>query len=383
MIRERTDVVGLDSAILMDPAVWQASGHISNFTDPMIDCRECKHRFRADVVTGSDCPECGAIDSMTEAREFNLMFKTHVGPIEDDASVSYMRPETAQGIFVNFDNVLTTSRRRLPFGIAQQGKSFRNEITPGNFIFRTREFEQMEMEFFVHPDDADSWYQKWIGLREEWYLELGMRPENLRRDVHPAEKLSHYSAGTTDLQYRFPWGWEELEGIANRTDFDLKAHADHSGKRLTYFDQEANAHIVPYVIEPAAGVDRILLAFLCDAYRVQLDEKGNDRVFLKLDSRLAPVQVAILPLSRNDALSSLTQEVWTRIRSRWATQFDDTQSIGRRYRRQDEVGTPLCVTIDFDSIKDHSVTIRKRDTQTQIRVGIDSLIDAVAENLSC
>jgi glycyl-tRNA synthetase len=381
MVRERTDIVGLDASILMAPAVWEASGHVSNFTDPMVDCKECKHRFRADDLDGHACPECGAVDSMTDAREFNLMFKTHVGPVEDRASVTYLRPETAQGIFVNFDNVLTTSRKRLPFGIAQQGKSFRNEITPGNFIFRTREFEQMEMEFFVHPDEADAWYQRWIETREQWYLDLGMRPENLRRDVHPPEKLSHYSAGTTDLQYHFPWGWEELEGIANRTDFDLKAHAAASGKRLTYFDQASNEHIVPYVIEPAAGVDRIVLAFLSDAYTVEPDDKGNDRVFLKFDPRLAPIQVAILPLSRNEKLNPLASEVWGLLRSRWATQFDDTQSIGRRYRRQDEVGTPLCVTIDFDSLEDNAVTIRDRDSQAQVRVKIDALADAVGERI--
>ena len=381
MVRERTDIVGLDASILMAPAVWEASGHVSNFTDPMVDCKECKHRFRADELQGNACPECDAVDSMTDAREFNLMFKTHVGPVEDGASVTYLRPETAQGIFVNFDNVLTTSRKRLPFGIAQQGKSFRNEITPGNFIFRTREFEQMEMEFFVHPDEADTWYQRWIETREQWYLDLGMRPANLRRDVHPPEKLSHYSAGTTDVQYHFPWGWEELEGIANRTDFDLKAHAKASGKRLTYFDQASNEHIVPYVIEPAAGVDRILLAFLSDAYTVEPDDKGNDRVFLKFDSRLAPIQAAILPLSRNEKLDPLAREVWGLLRSRWATQFDDTQSIGRRYRRQDEVGTPICVTIDFDSLDDNAVTIRDRDSQAQVRVKIDALVDAVGERI--
>ena len=381
MVRERTDIVGLDASILMAPAVWEASGHVSNFTDPMVDCKECKHRFRADAIDGNACPECAAIDSMTDAREFNLMFKTHVGPVEDGASVTYLRPETAQGIFVNFDNVLTTSRKRLPFGIAQQGKSFRNEITPGNFIFRTREFEQMEMEFFVQPDAADHWYREWIETREQWYLDLGMRPDNLRRDVHPPEKLSHYSAGTTDLQYHFPWGWEELEGIANRTDFDLKAHAEASGKRLTYFDQASNEHVVPYVIEPAAGVDRIVLAFLSDAYTVEPDDKGNDRVLLKLDPRLAPIQVAILPLSRNEKLDPLAREVWGLLRSRWATQFDDTQSIGRRYRRQDEVGTPLCVTIDFDSLEDNAVTIRDRDSQAQVRVEVDALADAVGERI--
>ena len=282
LVYERDDIVGLDSAILMAPRVWEASGHLVNFHDPLVDCRNCKQRFREDTLTDDVCPNCGERGAMTESRAFNLMFKTHVGPVEDSANVAYLRPETAQGIFVNFESVLTTTRRRLPFGIAQQGKSFRNEITPGNFIFRTREFEQMEMEFFVHPDSAEEWYHRWIDLREQWYYRIGMRPENLRRDVHPPEKLSHYSAGTTDLQYRFPWGWDELEGIANRTDFDLKAHAQAAGRTLSYFDTETNEHVVPYVIEPAAGVDRIFLSLLTDAYHVEPDEKGDARVILKL-----------------------------------------------------------------------------------------------------
>ncbi len=381
MVRERSDIVGIDSAILMSPKVWEASGHIANFHDPLVDCRQCKQRFREDKLAGTACPNCGAENSMTNPRQFNLMFKTHVGPVEDEGAVAYLRPETAQGIFVNFDNVLTTTRRRLPFGVAQQGKSFRNEITPGNFIFRTREFEQMEMEFFVAPADADEWYARWIDLREQWYIDLGMNAENLRRDVHPPEKLSHYSAGTTDLQYRFPWDWDELEGIANRTDFDLKVHAEHSGKRLMYFDSETNEHVVPYVIEPAAGVDRIMLAFLCDAYSVEADEKGDDRVVLKFHPRLAPIKVAVLPLSKKDVLRPLAEETWRLLRSRWATQYDDTQSIGRRYRRQDEVGTPLCVTIDFDSLDDNAVTIRDRDTQKQDRVPLPELTAAIADKL--
>ena len=378
---ERRDVVGIDAAILMAPQVWQASGHLSSFFDPLVDCRECKQRFRHDELAGNACPHCGAVDSMTTPRQFSLMFKTQVGPVEDEASVAYLRPETAQGIFVNFENVLTSSRRRLPFGIAQQGKAFRNEITPGNFIFRTREFEQMELEFFVHPEEADSWYQRWIALREQWYADLGMRSENLRRDVHPPEKLSHYSAGTTDIQYRFPWGWQELEGIANRTDFDLKAHSQHSGKRLAYFDPDTKEHLVPYVVEPSAGVDRIMLAFLCDAYTVEPDEKGDDRVILKFHPRLAPIKVAVLPLSKREALMPLAQDVWARLRPHWATQLDDTQSIGRRYRRQDEAGTPLCVTVDFDSLEDNAVTIRDRDTQEQVRVAVPEIVDAVRGKL--
>ncbi len=381
MVWERGDIVGIDSAILTSPKVWEASGHLVNFSDPLVDCRECQQRFRADELDGDVCPSCGARDSMTEVRQFNLLFKTHAGPVEDEGAVAYLRPETAQGMFVNFENVLSSSRRRLPFGIAQQGKSFRNEITPGNFIFRTREFEQMELEFFVEPAEADAWYQRWIDLREQWYVDLGMRRENLRRDVHPQEKLSHYSAGTTDLQYRFPWGWAELEGIANRTDFDLKAHAEHSGKKLLYFDPETNEHRVPYVVEPAAGVERIFLAFLCDAYSVEPDEKGDDRVILKFHPRLAPIKVAVLPLSKKDVLAPLAQDVWALLRGQWATQYDDTQSIGRRYRRQDEVGTPLCVTIDFDSLDDNAVTIRDRDTQQQDRVPVPELVDAVRAKL--
>ena len=277
--------------------------------------------------------------------------------------------------------MLTSTRRRLPFGIAQQGKSFRNEITLGNFIFRTREFEQMEMEFFVAPDESDEWYQRWIDLREQWYTDLGINPENIRRDVHPAEKLSHYATGTTDLQYRYPWGWDELEGIANRTNFDLTQHSQSSGKRLEYFDPQTNEHIVPHVIEPAAGVDRIMLALLCDAYQVMPDEKGNDRIVLAFHPRVAPVTVAVLPLSRKEPVANLAQEVWTKLRPHWTTQYDDTQSIGRRYRRQDEIGTPLCVTVDFESLEDDSVTIRDRDTQEQVRVRIDELTDTLRDRL--
>ncbi len=381
MVRERSDVVGIDTAIIQSPRVWEASGHVQNFHDPMVDCRACQGRFREDHLEGPACPTCGATDSFTEAREFNLMFRTHVGPVEDAAAAAYLRPETAQGIFVNFENVLTATRRRLPFGIAQQGKSFRNEITLGNFIFRTREFEQMEMEYFVAPEDAERAYREWIDLREAWYHELGVDPANLRRDVHPAEKLSHYSAGTTDIQYRFPWGWDELEGIANRTDFDLTQHGESSGKRLEYFDQAEQRHIVPHVIEPAAGVDRIMLALLCDAYRVVQDEKGDDRVVLALAPRIAPVTVAVLPLSRKEPVAELARQVWDQLRPWWTTQYDDTQSIGRRYRRQDEIGTPLCVTVDFDSLEDDAVTIRDRDSQQQERVQIAGLVEGLRARL--
>ncbi|HJN92230.1 MAG TPA: glycine--tRNA ligase [Dehalococcoidia bacterium] len=387
MVRDRRDIVGLDAAILMAPKVWETSGHVQNFHDPLVDCRECKMRFREDHLAEQGylpdkiCPSCGAVESMTDTRQFNLMFKTFVGPVEEDAATAYLRPETAQGIFVNFENVLTTTRRRLPFGIAQQGKSFRNEITPGNFIFRTREFEQMEMEFFVHPDEADDWYRRWVDLREQWFVDLGVRPENIRRDVHAAEKLSHYSAGTTDLQYHFPWGWDELEGIANRTNFDLGVHAEASGRKLTYFDNETNEHVVPYVVEPALGVDRAMLVFLLDAYHSEPDEKGDDRVLLKFHPRIAPVKVAVLPLSRKEPVANLAGEVWDALRPHWFTQYDDTQSIGRRYRRQDEIGTPLCVTVDFDSLDDNAATIRERDTQEQIRVPIPELPAAIREKL--
>ena len=381
-VHERADVVGIDTAIIQSPRVWEASGHVENFHDPLVDCRNCRQRFRADHLDGPACPNCGAADSFTEARAFNLMFKTHVGPVEEGGGVAYLRPETAQGIFLNFENVLNSSRRRLPFGIAQQGKSFRNEITLGNFIFRTREFEQMEMEFFVQPSEAEEWYARWIDLRERWYTEaLGIRAENLRRDVHPAEKLSHYSAGTTDLQYHYPWGWDELEGIANRTDYDLKQHAEQSGKRLEYFDPESNEHVVPYVIEPAAGVDRILLAVLTDAYSISPDEKGDERVVLRFDPRIAPVTVAVLPLSRKEPVAVLAGEVWDLLRPHWTSQYDDTQSIGRRYRRQDEIGTPYCVTVDFDSLEDRAATIRDRDTQEQERVPIEGLIERLREHL--
>ena len=381
MVRERSDIVGIDTAIIQSPRVWEASGHVQNFSDPMVDCRECKGRFRADHLEGPTCPTCGATGSFTEAREFNLMFRTHVGPVEDAAATAYLRPETAQGIFINFENVLGSTRRRLPFGIAQQGKSFRNEITPGNFIFRTREFEQMEMEFFVDPAESNEWYERWIDLREAWHHDLGIRPENLRRDVHSPESLSHYSAGTTDLQYRFPWGWDELEGIANRTDFDLTQHGESSGKRLDYFDQAADRHVIPHVIEPAVGVDRIMLALLCDAYRVIPDEKGDARVVLALEPRMAPVTVAVLPLSRKQPVADLAREVWDQLRPHWTTQYDDTQSIGRRYRRQDEIGTPWCVTVDFESLDDNAATIRHRDTQKQDRLPIPELANELRARL--
>ncbi len=379
MVQLRDDIVGLDAAILMAPRVWEASGHIATFTDPLVDCRNCKERFRADQLPESGaCPNCGMKDTFTEARQFNLMFKTFVGPVEDDASVAYLRPETAQGIFVNFTNVQTTTRKKPPFGIAQIGKSFRNEITPGNFVFRTREFEQMEMEFFVPPEDGPRWYEYWCGERYRWYIELGIPEDQLRLRPHETAELSHYSAGTSDVEFLYPWGWGELEGIANRTDFDLAQHSKFSGQDLSYYDQENDRRYLPHVIEPAAGADRATLAFLLAAYEEEEipNDKGGveKRTVLKLHPRLAPIKVAVLPLSKNEKLVPVAEEVATALRGDLMIDVDTAGSIGRRYRRQDEVGTPLCVTIDFDTLDDRAVTIRDRDTMTQERVPIDGLL---------
>ncbi len=382
-VHQRDDMVGLDASILMAPQVWVASGHVGGFSDPLVECKNCHHRFRADQINGSACPDCGG--ELTESRQFNLMFKTFLGPIEDEAAQTYLRPETAQGIFVNFSNVLTTTRRKLPFGIAQVGKAFRNEITVGNFIFRTREFEQMEIEFFVKPGDDDEWHQRWIEECMAWYTGLGIAPDHLHIRQHEASELSHYSKATSDIEYAFPWGWGEIQGIANRTDFDLNAHSKASGKDLTYFDEEAKEHFTPYVIEPSAGVDRALLAFLLDAYREEdiptADGKSEKRVVLKLHPALAPVKVAVLPLSRNERLATKTREVYDLVRKSFVCQYDDAQSIGRRYRRQDEIGTPLCVTVDFQTIDDDAVTIRDRDTMQQERVAISELGSALRERL--
>ncbi|HEX8221642.1 MAG TPA: glycine--tRNA ligase [Chloroflexia bacterium] len=369
MVHRRDDIVGLDSAILMSPLIWQASGHVTEFTDPMVDCKSCKRRFRADQVEGDRCPECGG--EFTEVRRFNLMFKTFVGPVEDEASVAYLRPETAQGIFVNFFNVQQSMRRKLPFGIAQQGKAFRNEITPGNFIFRTREFEQMEMEFFVKPGTDEEWHQYWIDTRYEWYLKYGLNPDRLRIREHAKEELAHYAKATSDVEYNFPWGWAELEGVANRTDFDLRRHSESSNKDLSYFNDETNEHIVPYVIEPAAGPDRIALTFLVDAYHEEPDKEGT-RVVLRFHPEIAPIKVAVLPLSKK--LADKAHEVHGMVRQYYMSQYDDTGSIGKRYRRQDEIGTPICVTIDFDTLEDQAVTVRDRDTMEQVRVPITELL---------
>ncbi len=379
----RRDMVGLDAAILMHPEVWRASGHVENFTDPLVDCRNCRQRFRADHIEGDSCPNCGETGTFTEARQFNLMFETHMGPVQTDENRVHLRPETAQGIFVNFDNVLNTTRRKLPFGIAQIGKTFRNEITTGNFIFRTREFEIMEIEFFVKPGEDEEWHETWIDDCMAWYTGLGVDPERLRLRPHESDELAHYAKATYDIEYLYPWGWGEIQGIANRTDFDLKAHSDASGESLTYFDEQAKERYTPYVIEPSAGVDRAVMTFLSDAYTEEetMSAKGKPetRVLLKLHPAIAPVKVAVLPLSRNERLVPTAHRVHDLIRESGVvdglTQYDDAQSIGRRYRRQDEIGTPLCVTVDFDSLDDQAVTIRDRDTMTQVRVPIDRLVD--------
>jgi glycyl-tRNA synthetase len=381
MVQLRDDIVGLDAAILSPPPVWEASGHLQNFTDPMVDCRSCQQRFRLDKLDDPEtCPNCGAKGSFTEPRAFNLMFKTFAGPVEEDAAVVYLRPETAQGHFVNFANVLQASRKRPPFGIAQIGKSFRNEITPGNFVFRTREFEQMEMEYFVPPDEGEKWFEYWCHERLQWYVDLGIPADDLRLRAHDADELSHYSAGTSDVEYRFPWGWDELEGIANRTDYDLRQHAEHSGQPLDYFDPVTEKRYVPHVIEPAAGATRTLMAFLLAAYDEE-EVRGETRTVLRLHPRLAPYQVAVLPLSRKEELTGVAREVLGLVQPHWMTDYDETQAIGRRYRRQDEIGTPYAVTVDFDTLDDRAVTVRERDSMDQDRVPVDDLVEHLRARL--
>jgi glycyl-tRNA synthetase len=398
MVQRREDVVGLDSSVILPRQVWEASGHVNVFNDPLVECLSCHRRFRADQLaeefserTGKQvleddlsevpCPNCGTRGQYTEPRDFNMMLKTYLGPVESEEGLAYLRPETAQGIFINFLNVQTTSRKKPPFGIGQIGKSFRNEITPGNFIFRTREFEQMEMEFFVEPGEDETWHQYWIDTRTEWYKDLGINPENLRHFEHPKEKLSHYAKRTVDIEYRFGFNsgqqWGELEGIANRTDFDLTTHSNHSGVDLSYFDQASGQRYRPFVIEPAAGVGRSMMAFLVDAYHedeVPNAKGGVDkRTVLKLDYRLSPYKVAVLPLSRNADLTPKARDVAAALRKHWTVDFDDAGSIGKRYRRQEEIGTPFCVTVDFDTLDDLAVTVRERDTMAQERVAIDKL----------
>ena len=388
MVWDRDDMVGLDAAILMHSDVWRASGHIQGFTDPLVECRECQKRWREDQLDERACPDCEG--ELTEARMFNLMFKTNMGPVEEEAAAVYLRPETAQGIFVNFPNVLTATRKRLPFGVAQMGKAFRNEITTGSFIFRTREFEMMEVEFFVTPGEDGEWHRRWIDEALQWYVDLGVDKSRLRVRDHDAGELSHYSKATSDIEYQFPWGWGEVAGIANRTDYDLRAHAAASGQDISYFDSDMGRHVVPYVVEPSFGVDRAVMTFLTDAYTESEAPTASGgverRVLLRLHPRLAPVKVAVLPLSRNERLAPLARRVYDTVRSSGAVdgvvQLDDTQSIGRRYRRQDEVGTPLCVTVDFDSLEDDAVTVRDRDTMRQNRVPIGGLVDELGRWLT-
>ncbi|MSQ23476.1 MAG: glycine--tRNA ligase [Chloroflexi bacterium] len=379
MVQERDEIVGLDSSIILHPRVWEASGHLKNFTDPLVDCKVCKKRWRGDHLDNGRCPECGG--EVTDARPFNLMFKTFIGPVEEDASVAYLRPETAQGIFINFKMVQTAMRLRPPFGIAQIGKSFRNEITPGNFVFRTREFEQMEMEYFVMPNTGPEWLQFWVEERKSWYERYGVRPGNLRLREHGVEERSHYSKGTWDVEYLFPFGWGELEGIAHRGDFDLGQHEEFSGEDLRYFDEATKEHIRPEVVEPAAGLSRATMTFMVDAYDEEQD--GNEtRVVMRFHPALAPYTVAVLPLQRKEALTSVAAEVRGALRKRFMTTYDETGSIGRRYRRQDEIGTPYCITPDFQSLEDRSVTIRDRDDMTQERVPIADLTHWIEEHIN-
>ncbi len=382
MVQQRADVVGLDASILSPPAVWEASGHLTGFTDPLVECSNCGRRHRLDQLADPErCSHCGVAGDLGEPRQFNLMFRTHAGPVADAAAEVYLRPETAQGMFVNFANVMRVSRLRPPFGIAQIGKSFRNEITPGNFIFRTREFEQMEMEFFVPPPDAARWHEYWCAERLRWYSGLGIPEALLRLRPHDADELSHYSEATSDVEFRYPWGWGELEGIANRTDYDLRAHAGHSGQRLEYHNAATGERYVPYVIEPAAGATRAMMAFLLAAYHTE-EVRGERRVVLRLHHSLAPFKAAVLPLSRKDALTGRAREVLGILSPHWMVDYDETQSIGRRYRRQDELGTPYCVTVDFDTLDDGAVTIRDRDSMHQDRLPISKLVDYLSTRLA-
>ncbi len=408
VVQERDDMVGLDAAILMHPDVWKASGHVESFNDPMVDCKKCKRRFRADhlvesikkdsdaaemkpedlahleeALAGIMCPECGG--ELTSIRQFNLMFKTFMGPVEDSAATVYLRPETAQGIFVNFKNVQNSTRKKLPFGIAQIGKSFRNEITPGNFVFRTREFEQMEIEFFTRPEEAMEWHAKWLQDRYNWYVNLGINPDKLRLRPHGEDELAHYACACSDIEYEFPIGWSELEGIANRTDYDLKQHMAMSGKDLSYFDDTTGERLVPYVIEPSGGVDRGLLAFLADAYDEISGGRGDagaeNEIVLRLHPRLAPIKVAILPLAKKGGLPEIAHALQSELRKHMMTDYDEKGSIGRRYRRQDEVGTPWCITVDFNTLEDQAVTIRDRDTMQQERISLDKVKSFIREKL--
>ena len=374
MIHQREDIEGIDSAILMHPSVWEASGHVSGFTDPLVECKTCHIRFREDQIEDAKlCPEKDCKGNLTESKQFNLMFQTFMGPVQDEGSQIYLRPETAQGIFVNFENVMTSARKKIPFGIGQIGKSFRNEITPGNFIFRTREFEQMEMEFFCKPDSADEWFKYWIDFSHDWFELLGIKKSNLRKREHTDDEKPHYAKAALDIEYNFPWGWGELETINNRSDHDLKSHSEKSGKDLSFFDETSKERYVPYVIEPAMGADRTVLAVICDAYDEE-DLEGEKRSLLRFKPIISPIQVAVLPLSKNEKLSEVSDEIYKKLQKIYRCQFDNTQSIGKRYRRQDEIGTPICLTIDFDTVeKDQCVTLRHRDTMDQIRIKIEDI----------
>ncbi len=378
VVTGRNDTVGLDASILMHPRVWEASGHVAGFSDPLVECKACHHRFREDHVEARACPDCGG--ELTEARQFNLMFKTFMGPVEDTASTVFLRPETAQGIFVNFANVLDTARQKLPFGIAQIGKSFRNEITPGNFIFRTREFEQMEIEYFVKPGEDEEAFQSWQETRLQWYVDNGVRAGNLRIRPHGSDELAHYAKACVDVEYEFPFGWSELEGIANRGDFDLKQHMEYSGRDLTYFDEAARSRYVPYVIEPSAGVDRPLLAFLVDAYDEE-EVEGDRRIVLRLDPRLAPFKAGVYPLLRKEGQPERAQEIRDILKEHFPVVYDQAGSIGRRYRRQDEIGTPFGITVDHETMKDRTVTLRDRDAMTQVRIPVDRLVDEIRRRM--
>ncbi len=380
MVWARPDVVGLDGAILSAPDVWQVSGHVEHFTDALVECRSCHRRFKADEL-GTNCPHCGASD-FTDTRQFNTMFKTFVGPVEDDASVAYLRPETCQMIYLNFRNVQLAARMKLPFGIAQIGKAFRNEITPGNFIFRTREFEQMELEYFVKPDTAAEWFDRWVEERLAWYVRYGIPPDLLERYEVPDDERAHYSLRTVDIKFRYPFGLEELEGIANRGDYDLRQHAAASGKELDYFDDQSQEHLIPHIVEPSVGVERPLLAFLVAAYAEEVDARGNKRVVLRLHPQLAPVKAAVFPLVRRDAgLVALAQEIYATLGPEFPTIYDESAAVGRRYRRQDEIGTPWCITVDRQSLEDRTVTVRERDSMTQERQPVDELLPELQRRL--
>jgi len=375
MVYERADIEGIDASILMHPRVWEASGHVEGFTDPLVDCKQCKMRWRADQIDlDKGCPSCGG--ELTEPRLFNLMFKTFMGPVEDDAHVVYLRPETAQGIYVNFHNVRESMRKKVPFGIAQIGKAFRNEITPGNFIFRTREFEQMEMQYFVKPGTDEEWFEYWKEQRIQWYERLGINRDRLRFHQHGADELAHYAKAAFDIEYEFPFGWSEIEGIHNRTDFDLSRHQEYSGKDLRYYDQEADEKYIPYVIETSTGVDRLLLTTLVDAYTEE-----PERVVLKLKPYLAPIKAAVLPLVKRDGMPEIARQIEADLRKRFKVFYDEGGSIGRRYRRQDEIGTPYCITVDSQTLEDGTVTIRERDSMEQIRINKSQVLAYISERV--